>query len=159
MTVEGGVNATVFREFLKRLIAGMTRKIFLIVDGHPMHKAKLVQRFVQENSEAIELFFLPPYAPALNPDEPAWAHIKTQVAKATVQTRQELKTSVEVSCTGCKNYPESQRVSSAHRLAFTRKREAFLTTGLIGQELLSHQYPDHGFAYSNLWQRVKAGPD
>jgi transposase len=95
MTVEGGVNATVFREFLKRLITGMTRKVFLIVDGHPMHKAKLVQKFVQENSDAIELFFLPPYAPELNPDELAWAHIKTRVAKATVQTKQELKDSVE----------------------------------------------------------------
>ena len=95
MTVEGGVNATVFREFLKRLITGMARKIFLIVDGHPMHKAKLVQRFVEENSAAIELFFLPLYAPELNPDELAWAHIKTSVAKATVQTKQELKKSVE----------------------------------------------------------------
>lgn len=95
MTVEGSVNATVFREFLKRLIAGMTRKIFLVVDGHPMHKAKLVQHFVRENSDAIELFFLPPYAPELNPDELAWAHIKTRVAKATVQTKQELKASVE----------------------------------------------------------------
>lgn len=95
MTVEGGVNATVFREFLKRLVAGMTRKIFLIVDGHPMHKAKLVQRFLDENSDAIELFFLPPYAPELNPDELAWAHIKTKVAKATVQTKQALKASVE----------------------------------------------------------------
>ena len=72
----------------------MRRKIFLIVDGHPMHKAKLVQRFVEENSDAIELFFLPPYAPELNPDELAWAHIKTRVAKATVQTK-ELKKSVK----------------------------------------------------------------
>jgi transposase len=95
MTVDGGVNATVFREFLKRLIAGMTRKIFLVVDGHPMHKAKLVQRFVEENSDAIELFFLPPYAPELNPDELAWAHIKAKVAKATAQTKEELKKSVE----------------------------------------------------------------
>ena len=90
MTVDGGVNATVFREFLKRLITGMTRKIFLIADGHPMHKAKLVQRFVEDNSAAIELFFLPPYAPELNPDELTWAHIKTRVAKATVQTKEEL---------------------------------------------------------------------
>jgi transposase len=95
MTVDGSVNASVFREFLKRLIAGMTRKIFLVVDGHPMHKAKLVQRFIQEHSDAIELFFLPPYAPQLNPDELAWAHIKARVAKATVQTKQELKRSVE----------------------------------------------------------------
>ncbi len=32
----------------------------LIVDEHPMHKAKLVQRLVEPSHDAIELFFLPP---------------------------------------------------------------------------------------------------
>ena len=95
MTVEGRVNAGVFRDFLKRLIAGMDRKIFLIVDGHPAHKARLVSRFVEDNADAIELFFLPPYAPELNPDELAWGHIKTRIAKATTQTKDELKAMVE----------------------------------------------------------------
>jgi transposase len=85
----------VFRDFLKRLIAGMERKIFLIVDGHPAHKARLVSRFVEDNADAIELFFLPPYAPELNPDELAWGHIKTRIAKATTQTKDELKAMVE----------------------------------------------------------------
>lgn len=95
MTVEGRVNGSVFREFLRRLIAGMDRKIFLIVDGHPSHKAKRVQQFVAQNAERIELLFLPPYAPELNPDELAWAHIKSKIAKATVQTKEELKAQVE----------------------------------------------------------------
>jgi transposase len=95
MTVEGRVNANVFRDFLKRLITGMERKIFLIVDGHPAHKAKLVRRFVADNAAAIELFFLPPYAPELNPDELAWGHIKTRIAKATAQTKDELKAMVD----------------------------------------------------------------
>jgi transposase len=95
MTVEGRVNAGVFREFLKRLITGMERKIFLIVDGHPAHKARLVSRFVEDNADAIELFFLPPYAPELNPDELAWGHIKTRIAKATTQTKDEMKAMVE----------------------------------------------------------------
>jgi transposase len=94
-TVEGGANAAAFRELLKRLIVGMTRKIFLIVDGHPMHKAKLVRRFAEENSASIELFILPPYAPELNPDELAWSHIETRVAKTMAQTKEELKKSVE----------------------------------------------------------------
>lgn len=95
MTVEGRVNGSVFREFLRRLISGMERKIFLIVDGHPSHKAKLVREFVAVHSDQIELFFLPPYAPELNPDELAWAHIKSRIAKATVQTKEELKVQVE----------------------------------------------------------------
>jgi len=95
MTVEGRVTAKVFREFLKRLITGMERKIFLIVDGHPTHKAKLVRAFVEANLDRIELFFLPPYSPELNPDELAWAHVKTKVAKRTAQTKEELKAAVD----------------------------------------------------------------
>lgn len=55
MTVEGTVTAKVFRDFLSRLITGMERKIFLIVDGHPSHKAKLVKDFVAEHLDRIEL--------------------------------------------------------------------------------------------------------
>ena len=95
MTVDGTVNASVFREFLRRLIARMDRKIFLVVDGHPTHKAKLVKRFVEDNAAAIELFFLPPYAPELNPDELVWGHVKTRIAKTTTQTKDELKATVD----------------------------------------------------------------
>ncbi len=95
MTVEGRVTAVVFRDFLKRLIVGMDRKIFLIVDGHPTHKAKLVRQFVDNHADQIELFFLPPYSPELNPDELAWAHVKSKIAKRTVQTKEELKTAVK----------------------------------------------------------------
>lgn len=95
MTTEGRVTATVFRDFLKRLIAGMNRKIILIVDGHPVHKAKLVKRFVSENQDRIELFFLPPYSPELNPDELVWPHVKAKVARGTIKTKDELKRKVE----------------------------------------------------------------
>jgi len=95
MTVEGSVTASVFRDFLKRLIAGMDRKVFLIVDGHPTHKAKLVRKFVEDNAEHIELFLLPPYAPELNPDELTWAHVKAKIAKTTAQTKAELKAAVD----------------------------------------------------------------
>ncbi len=50
MTVEGRINAGVFRDFLARFITGMDRKIFLIVDGHPTHKTKMVKQFVKENN-------------------------------------------------------------------------------------------------------------
>lgn len=95
MTVQGTVNAGVFKEFLKRLISGITQKVFLIVDGHPMHKAKLVKEFVQANSERIELFFLPAYSPELNPDELVWGHVKAKVAKAAPMTKEELMAKVK----------------------------------------------------------------
>nr|WP_169315386.1 transposase [Verminephrobacter aporrectodeae] len=67
----------------------MDRKVFLVVDGHPAHKAKLIKSFVQDNADRLELFLLPPYSPELNPDELVWAHVKARVAKATVQTKDE----------------------------------------------------------------------
>ena len=94
MLVETRVTATVFREFLRRLIHGMDRKVFLIVDGHPTHKAKMVRNFVEEHSERIELFLLPPYSPELNPDELAWAHVKSKVGRSVTRTKVELKARV-----------------------------------------------------------------
>ena len=67
--IDGRVNAGIFLNFLKQLIKGSKRKIILIVDGHPMHKAILVKEWVEENKGKIELKFLPPYSPELNPDE------------------------------------------------------------------------------------------
>lgn len=81
MVVEGSVNGAVFCEFLERLITGVDRKIFLIVAGHPVHKAKLVKHFLAEHKDRLELFFLPPYSPQLNPDEITWAHVKRNVAR------------------------------------------------------------------------------
>ena len=43
----GGVNADVFIEFLKRLLVGATRRIFLIVDRGPAHRAKKTKAFVE----------------------------------------------------------------------------------------------------------------
>jgi transposase len=69
MTVNGRVGAKVFIEFLKRLLHNSERTIFLIVDGHPAHKAKIVARCVKSIKDRLHLFFLPPYSPELNPDE------------------------------------------------------------------------------------------
>lgn len=76
MTVKGRVNASVFLEFLKRLIHNADRPVFLIVDGHSAHKAKLIERFVESTEGRLRLFFLPPYSPELNPDECVWNDLK-----------------------------------------------------------------------------------
>jgi len=55
----------------------------------------MVRQFVEENKKKIELFFIPAYSPELNPDELAWAHVKAKIAKATTQTKTELKNTVK----------------------------------------------------------------
>ncbi|MBF0426621.1 MAG: transposase, partial [Magnetococcales bacterium] len=48
----------------------------LIVDNHPVHRSAKVRKFVKETDGALELFFLPPYAPNLNPAEHVWNWLK-----------------------------------------------------------------------------------
>lgn len=59
----------VFLDFLKRLLRQINRKIFLIVDGHPVHRSRKVKKWLKHNECHIRLFFLPSYSPELNPDE------------------------------------------------------------------------------------------
>jgi transposase len=67
---EGKFNQFVFIDFLERLIRQHPdRKVYLIVDGHPSHRSKLVKQWVAEHAERIELHYLPGYSPELNPVE------------------------------------------------------------------------------------------
>jgi transposase len=60
----------VFLDFLKRLVKDTRgRKVVLIVDGHPAHRARIVRDWVAAHPELIELHFLPGYSPELNPAE------------------------------------------------------------------------------------------
>ena len=76
MEVEGKMTAERFIEFLERLIKRRRKPTFVIVDGHPTHRAKKVKEFVAANAERLELHFLPGYSPQLNPDEQVWNHLK-----------------------------------------------------------------------------------
>jgi transposase len=66
----GSFTGAVFIDFLRRLLRDCQgRKVHLIVDGHPVHRAKLVSAWVGRHTERIELHFLPGYSPELNPVE------------------------------------------------------------------------------------------
>jgi len=69
MIYDGGLNVATFLRFLRRLIQGRQQKLFLIVDNLKVHHAYKVQAWVAQHQAALELCFLPPYAPELNPDE------------------------------------------------------------------------------------------
>lgn len=62
-------NADVFIEFMRRLIKSAGRKVYLIVDGHPAHKARKVKQWLAEREDRIRLILLPAYSPDMNPDE------------------------------------------------------------------------------------------
>jgi transposase len=80
---EGGFTVQVMIPFLDRLVRHLDRKIHLIVDGHPSHRAHLLRDWPAERAEKIEMHFLPGYAPELNPVELLNADLKHHVTART----------------------------------------------------------------------------
>lgn len=71
------VNAQVHIDFLSKIILHHPRrKIVIISDNAPAHKAKLVREFEMSNKKRITIFHIPSYSPELNPDEHVWARLK-----------------------------------------------------------------------------------
>ena len=68
-----------FTEFLQSMIEDEAKKIFLIVDNLKAHKSKAVNAWAEAHKDRIELFFLPPYSPDLNPDEYVNRALKTDI--------------------------------------------------------------------------------
>lgn len=69
MVFDRRFTAAVFIDFLSRLARQSAQKVFLIVDGHPVHRAAKVKRWLATKREHLEMFYLPGYSPELNPDE------------------------------------------------------------------------------------------
>ena len=76
---DGALNTSILIDFLRRLIKGASKKLFLILDNLRVHHAKPVKAWLAEHADAIEVFYLPSYSPELNPDEMANADIKQAV--------------------------------------------------------------------------------
>ncbi len=69
--------AAVLLRLLRGLVKDTRRKVFFILDKHPVHRSAAVKQWVQANRDRIELFFLPSYSPELNPDELVNQDVKT----------------------------------------------------------------------------------
>lgn len=96
MVFKHSFTASVFIDFMARVIRYNRKKVFLIVDGHPTHKAKVVKEWLEGKKERIELFFLPAYSPELNPDELVNQDVKTNaVGKHRTLNVEQLKVRVE----------------------------------------------------------------
>lgn len=95
MAYDGALNARIFLRFLKRLVQGTTKKIFLIVDNLKVHKAKVVTAWAEANKDRIELFYLPTYAPEHHPDEFVNNDVKQSIARRKAPaSKDELKSNL-----------------------------------------------------------------
>lgn len=88
--------ATVFIRFARKLLRQRRRKVFLIVDGHPVHRSAAVADWLAANAQRIRMFFLPGYSPELNPDEYLNNDVKTNaIGRRRAATKPELIANVE----------------------------------------------------------------
>jgi transposase len=92
MVLPGAIKAPLLIRFLQRLIRDTRRKIFLILDKLPVHRAKSVRAWLAVHPAEIEVFYLPSYSPELNPDECLNADLKQAVTRqAPARSKPQLK--------------------------------------------------------------------
>src|SRR3954466_16210605 len=92
----GTFTAAGFIAFLTRLLHDAEHAgagpVFVIVDGHPAHRARAVDDFVRCTDGALRLYRLPAYSPQLNPDEWVWNNVKADgVAPAAPKGLEQMK--------------------------------------------------------------------
>jgi putative transposase len=73
-------NARTFKSFLIKAIKKYQgKKVIMILDNVRYHHAKMLKPFLEKNKDRIELFFLPPYSPDLNPMERIWWYMRKNI--------------------------------------------------------------------------------
>ena len=86
------------------------RKIVLIMDGAGWHKSK--ELTIPEN---IEITYLPPYSPELNPVETLWQYIKNHTIKNKIyDTIEDLESTI---CSFVKNLT-SHKISTICKVGY-----------------------------------------
>lgn len=84
-TYSDSLTAKVFILYLELIVSPiLTDGQILIMDGHPVHRAKAVKKYLNENN--IKYLYLPPYSPELNPIEEAFSKIKQYIKKQKART-------------------------------------------------------------------------
>lgn len=91
----GTLRAPMFVDFMRRLRRQSAGKVYLIVDGHPVHRSRIAKQFVADHAADFRLIQLPGYCPELNPDELLNQDVKTNaLGKSRPRNRDEMMTSV-----------------------------------------------------------------
>jgi len=105
-TFQGGMSAELFVAMLKLMMRGRRRPLYLVLDSLPAHKAKVVVDYVESTNGKLKLFFLPGYAPELNPDELVWSYVKrTGTAKRPLRQNESLQDRIEADLIDLQNNP------------------------------------------------------
>jgi transposase len=110
MVFTGRFNATVMLLFLGRLLRHSPRKVFLIIDRHPVHRSRKVQAWVEKHHAQLRVVWLPGYSPELNPDELLNQDVKANaVGRQRPRNQAELMRCVRTYLRSTQKYPDIVR--------------------------------------------------
>ena len=73
---QGSIKKEQIVEFLKALNAHLKQPLLIVWDGLRAHRSNLVRDYLDSTQGHLQVAFLPPYAPDLNPVEYLWAWLK-----------------------------------------------------------------------------------
>ena len=86
-------NSETFHEFLEEIRRDRPR-FCMILDNASYHKSKAVREYVGSTRSNIELEFLPPYTPQLNPVETVWRDLKRRLVGRFFRSTDEPKEAI-----------------------------------------------------------------
>jgi len=80
ISFENRGNAKTFKKHLKKVVKSFKdKKIILILDNVKYHHANRLKPFINQHANNLELMFLPPYCPDLNPIERVWWFMRKKI--------------------------------------------------------------------------------
>jgi transposase len=94
MVTKETVSAEVFCDFINRLIHNHRNRIYLVVDGHPVHRSAKVRKHIETLNGKIKLIRFPSYSPETNPDELVWNTVKPKIGRTFISGPDMLKSKV-----------------------------------------------------------------
>ena len=89
MTINGPTDTEGFRTYVRCVLAPTLRSgDVLVMDNLSPHKSELTLGLIAQ--AGVQVLFLPPYSPDLNPIEKMWSKIKQLLRSAEARTEEEL---------------------------------------------------------------------
>lgn len=89
MVIDGSCDKETFREFMEKILLPQTRKgDVVIMDNARIHKKSFDIALFE--IKGVEIKYLPPYSPDLNPIEKMWSKVKNTMRQLQPRTFNEI---------------------------------------------------------------------